>query len=246
MQPNGYYCGMTGSIKESKQQCDLKSCFLCSSCITDWLPAIAANKQTILFKKGQDIFKEGDTVEGIFFVYNGKVKVHKRWDEDKELILRFAKNGDILGHLGLGDSPVYPIAATAVENTKVCFVKMDFFESSLNVNPQFTIKLMKVFANALQESEKRMRNLAHMPVKERIAQALLSLKQQFGLTAQGFIDIELTKQDIASYAGVAYETFFKVTQEFLQNSLIEVEGKSYRLINEVPLVEMIDGKRESA
>ncbi len=237
---------MTGSVKELKQQCDLKTCFLCSSCIFDWLPAIAANKQTILFKKGQDIFKEGDTVEGIFFVYSGKVKVHKRWDEDKDLILRFAKSGDILGHLGLGDSLAYPIAATAVENVKVCFVKKDFFESSLNVNPQFTIKLMKVFANALQESEKRMRNLAHMPVKERIAQALLSLKQQFGVTGDGYIDIELTKQDIASYAGVAYETFFKVTQDFLMSELIEVEGKNYRLLDERKLTELIDGKKEPA
>lgn len=232
-------------MKDSKHECDLKSCFLCSSCIPDWLPAIAANKKNILFKKGQEIFREGDTVEGIFFVYAGKVKVHKRWDDEKELILRFAKEGDIVGHLGLGDNPVYPIAATAVENVTVCFVKMDFFESSLNVNPLFTIKLMKLFANALQESEKRMRNLAHMPVKERIAQALLSLKNQFGLNDAGFIDIELAKQDIASYAGVAYETFFKVTQEFLQGGLIEVSGKSFKLFNEDKLKEIVEEKKES-
>jgi CRP/FNR family transcriptional regulator len=219
-------------MKDPKQKCDLKSCFLCSSCIPDWLPAIGAQKKNITFKRGQEIFKERDTVEGIFFVYSGKVKVHKRWDDDKELILRFAKGGDILGHLGLGNDPLYPVSATAVENTVVCYVQMDFFESSLNVNPQFTIKLMKLFANSLQESEKRMRNLAHMPVKERIAQALLSLKNQFGVNNNGYIDIELTKQDIASYAGVAYETFFKVTQEFLQGNLIEVNGKSFKLLNE--------------
>src|ERR1700761_8747347 len=203
-------------MKDSKYGCDLKSCFLCSSCIPDWLPAIAAHKKNLSFKKGQEVFKEGDAVEGIFFVYSGKVKVHKRWDDDKELIIRFAKSGDILGHLGLGDDPVYPISATAVENVVICYVKVDFFESSLKVNPQFTYKLMKFFANALQESEKRMRNLAHMPVKERIAQALLSLKSQFGLNDDGYIAIELTRQDISSYAGVVYETFFKVTQEFIQ------------------------------
>jgi len=233
-------------MKDPKQECDLKSCFLCTSCIPDWLPAIAAHKKNIVLKKGQEIFKEGDPVEGIFFVYSGKVKVHKRWDDDKELILRFAKGGDILGHLGLGDDPLYPISATAVENTVVCYVKMDFFESTLNVNPQFAVKLMKLFANALQESEKRMRNLAHMPVKERIAQALLSLKTQFGLNADGYIDIELPKQDIASYAGVAYETFFKVTQEFLQGGLIEVNGKSFRLVNEDGLTEIVEEKRESS
>jgi len=88
-----------------------------------------------------------------------------------------------------------------------------------------------------------MRNLAHMPVKERIAQALLSLKKQFGINSGGYIDIELTKQDIASYAGVAYETFFKVTQEFLQGNLIEVDGKSFKLVNEDGLREIVDAKK---
>ncbi|HEY8931076.1 MAG TPA: Crp/Fnr family transcriptional regulator [Mucilaginibacter sp.] len=228
-------------MKKTIKECDLKSCFLCASCIHDWLPAIAANKVNVSLKKGQELFKEGDAVEGIFFVFSGKVKVHKRWDNDKVLILRFAQDGDILGHLGLGDSPIYPISATAVEDTMVCFVKMDFFESSLNVNPQFTIKLMRVFANALQESEKRMRNLAHMPVKERIAQALLSLKEQFGLNEEGYIDIELTRQDVASYAGVVYETYFKVTQDFSQHNLIETNGKSIKLLDEEALSAVIQG-----
>ena len=228
-------------MKNSKHECDLKSCFLCSSCIPSWLPAIATHKTNISVKKGQEIFKEGDKVEGIFFVFSGKVKVHKRWDEDKELILRFAKGGDIIGHLGLGDDPIYPVSATAVENVVLCYVKIGFFESSLNVNPEFTLKLMKLFANALQESEKRMRNLAHMPVKNRIAQALLSLKNQFGLAADGSIDIELTKQDISSYAGVAYETFFKVTQEFLNGDLISVDGKTIKILNEKALNELIAG-----
>jgi len=228
-------------MKKTIKECDLKSCFLCASCIHDWLPAIATNKVNVSLKKGQELFKEGDPVEGIFFVFSGKVKVHKRWDNDKVLILRFAQDGDILGHLGLGDTPIYPISATAVEDTMVCFVKMDFFESSLNVNPQFTIKLMRVFANALQESEKRMRNLAHMPVKERIAQALLSLKEQFGLNAEGYIDIELTRQDVASYAGVVYETYFKVTQDLSQHNLIETNGKSIKLLDEAALRAIIQG-----
>ncbi|HMG10669.1 MAG TPA: Crp/Fnr family transcriptional regulator [Mucilaginibacter sp.] len=211
---------------------------MCKNCLKDWLPAISANRENFILKKGQQLFKEGDDVTGIYFMYKGVVKVHKQWDQVKDLILRFAKQGDILGHLGLGDISTYPVSATAVEPGMVCYVKMDFFESSLNVNSQFTYKLMKFFANELQESEKRMRNLAHMPVKERIAQALLSLRNQFGLNADGYVDIELTRQDISSYASVVYETFFKVTQEFIQNNLIALDGKSFKLLNEDALKEI--------
>ena len=225
-------------MKESKNGCNLKNCFLCTHCIKDWIPAIAVSKKNFDLKKGETLFKEGGAVTGIYFVYSGKAKVHKRWDDEKELIIRFAKQGDIIGHLGLGNDPVYPVSATAIEQSMVCYIDLPFFESTLNVNPGFTYSLMKLFANELQESEKRMRNLVHMPVKERIAQALLSLKKQFGLSPAGAINIELSRQDLSSFAAVSYETLFKVINEFLDNKWIEVSGKSFKLINESILKEL--------
>jgi CRP/FNR family transcriptional regulator len=116
---------------------------------------------------------------------------------------------------------------------------MEFFESTLKVNTNFTYNLMKFFAVELQESEKRMSNLAHMPVKSRIAQALLALQNQFGLNERGFIDIELTRQDLASFVGASYETVFKVLNEFTQNKSITVLGKSILIDNENSLLQLV-------
>jgi CRP/FNR family transcriptional regulator len=204
--------------------------------------AIASHKKNYEVKKGQQIFGEGEPVTRIYFVYSGKIKTHKRWDAEKELIIRFAQPGDILGHMGLGNEPIYPVTTTALENSVICSVDLDFFESSLNVNPRLTYSLMKLFANELQESEKRMRNLVHMPVKERIALALLNLKKQFGVTEDGYIGIELSRQDLSSFAAVAYETLFKVMNEFQQGNLIATNGKSIKLLNEQELKAMTTDK----
>lgn len=231
-------------MKEIKALCNLEDCFLCTYCIKDWLPVIGLNRKNFLVKKGQKIFDEGDPVTGIYFVYSGKVKVHKRWDEDKELILRFAKKGDILGHLGLGNNPIYPVATTAIEESVVCYIDIPFFEATINVNPKFTYALLKLFANELQESEKRANTLIHMPVKERIALALLNLKRQFGVDDEDVIALDITRQDLSSYAAVSYETLFKVIQEFLQLNIIQVSKKSFRLINENYLYELVNNKKD--
>mgnify|MGYP001546782314 CR=1 FL=1 len=223
----------------SNHECDLKSCLLCRLCLKDWLPAVAAHKQNISFKKGRHIFSEGDPVRGIYFIYSGNVKVHKKWGEEKDLIIRFAKAGEILGHTGLGDDTHYPVSATALEPVTVCFISMDFFESTLQVNNTLTYKLMRFIANELQESEKRVRNLVHMPVKGRIAQAFITLKGQFGVNKDGFIDIELTRQDLSSFAGASYETLFKVINELTEEKLISVSGKNIRLTNEDALKKLI-------
>jgi CRP-like cAMP-binding protein len=224
----------------SKPVCDLKSCFMCKFCLHDWLPAIAANKKNIAIKKGQQLFKEGDPVTGIYFVYTGVIKVHKRWGTEKELILRFAGGGDVVGQLGLGNDTVYPVTATAIEAGIVCYVDMAFFESTLNVNNAFTRKMMTMLAQNLQESEKRMRNLAHMPVKGRVAQALINLQNQFGLTSAGFINIELSRQDLASFTGAAYESLFRTINDMIEDKLITTNGKAISIIDLQALLKLTD------
>jgi CRP-like cAMP-binding protein len=224
-------------MKKSKHECDLKSCFLCQSCVKEWLPAVSIARKNFDVKKGELIFKEGDPVTGVCFVYSGNVKVHKKWGNDKELILRFANNGAIFGHRGL-NTDVYPISATALEPTKLCYFDLEFFNSTLKVNSDFAYNLLMFFASDLQESEKRMRNLAHMPVKGRLAQSLLTLKEQFGLTDDGAINVELTRQDISSFAGATYETVFRTMNELTAEKLIELQGKNIFIINEDKLFEL--------
>src|SRR5690606_9548404 len=142
-------------------------CFLSNNCIKEWVAAIEANKLVYQFKKGEVLFKEGDNVDGIYFVYEGNVKVHKKWG-DKELILRFATGGTVLGHRGLSSTnKTYPISATALEDGVLASISFDFFNSTVKVNPNFTYKLLMFFADELQESERKMRDIAHMSVKGR-------------------------------------------------------------------------------
>jgi CRP-like cAMP-binding protein len=218
-------------MKKSKHDCDLQSCFLCRFCVKEWQPAISANRKNFDLKKGEVIINEGELVTGVCFAYSGNVKVHKKWGKDKELIVRFANDGAIFGHRGLGSTTVYPISATALGAGQVCFFDVDFFKATLKVNQEFAYKLLMFMADDLRESEKRMRNLAHMPVKGRIAEALLALKGQFGLTPEGSINIELTRQDLASFAGATYETVFRVINDFIQEGLVKVSGKMIWIIN---------------
>lgn len=187
------------------------------------------------------MFREGDEVRGIFFVYSGKIKVHKKWDNEKELIIRFAREGDVLGHLGLGGTGYYPVSATAIEDAVICFISMDFLETTMSVNNKFVVGLMHFFAGELQESERRMSNLAHMSVKGRLAQALLFLQKQFGINTQGFIDIELSRQDLASYTGSSYESLFRMINELLADGVIAISGKRIAIKNESLFRTLIEG-----
>ena len=223
-------------MKESKKSCDLKSCSLCQQCLPEWLPALEANKKTFQYKKGETIFKEGEVVEGIYFIFHGTVKVHKKWGEEKELIIRFAKDGEIIGHRGLGDENIYPVSGTALQATSACYIDLDFFRTTLKINNDFAVSLLLFYAEELQRSERKMNILAHMQVKGRIAYSLLSLINKFGVTPAGELNIVLSRQDLASYSGTTYETVFRVLNELMQEGIISFNDRNIIIVNQQKLL----------
>ena len=226
---NYYYCLM------QKVNCNTVDCFLCKYCFPGWKELISLKKTTWLFKKGETIFSERESVKGIFFIYSGAVKVYKQWGDDKQLIIRFAKTGDILGHRGLGGNKLYPVSATALENTSACFITDEFLEATLQTNHFFIYQLMQFYMEEMQKAEARMRNLAHMEVKGRIAEALLDIQHTFGVNGEGYIGVTIIRQDIASYAGTTYETVFKFFNELTSQKIIRTSGKDIRILNEKKL-----------
>jgi CRP-like cAMP-binding protein len=218
--------------------CDLQTCSMCRLSLPEWQPAIASHKKNFVAKKGEVIFNEGDPVTGVYFVTSGNVKVHKRWG-DKELILRFASGGAIFGHRGITTKlDTYPISATALEATRLCFVDIEFFKTTLKVNHDFAYGMLMFYADELHSSEKKMRNLALMSVKGRLAVAILELKEQFGLDQDGFLALELSRQDLAAYTGATYETVFRTMNELLAEQLIKVSGKALGIVDENGLIEL--------
>ena len=208
---------------------------MCTHCQEDWKQLIGVKKQTLLFKKGQTIIREGDEMKGIFFIYEGVAKVAKQWGEEKELILRFGRTGDILGYRGFTEEGIYPISATAVTPLEACYITNDFLETLLKTNPSFTIALLRLYAKELHQAEKRMRDLAHRDVKGRIAQALQELIHLFGLNQEQFLTLPISRQDIASFAGTTYETVFKFFGELAEAGTLSTSGKNLQILQPLAL-----------
>lgn len=212
-------------MKQIKSGCDSDNCFLCKNVLKEWLPALGANRKTYHFRKGEMIFEEGSAVKGIYFIKQGRAKVHMKWENAKELIVRLAKDGDILGHRGYGNELIYSVSATALEPSDICFIDNDFFFSTLKVNNDFLFKIMTFFAEELKISEKKMRDIALTPAKERLIKTIGQLRDIVGVKEDKGTYLNLSKQDIASYIGIAYETLFRLLNELQDEGIIHIDSK---------------------
>ncbi|MFD1771052.1 Crp/Fnr family transcriptional regulator [Sphingobacterium suaedae] len=212
-------------MKKKLKTCD-HSCFMCQHVLHDWYTQVDRNRTVVKIRKGQQFISEGDTVRGVYFVLSGAIKVHRRWG-DKEMIVRFAKKGDIVGHRGVTSGKgAYPISATALEATELCFLDLDFFMLSLRLHASLSYQLMLFYADELQWSEQKMYNAAHLSVKSRLAYSLLLLRGLFGREEpDGFIGLILSKTDLAAYIGTTYETVYRAMGELEVEGLIALAGK---------------------
>jgi len=218
--------------------CDLTRCFLCRNCMPEWQSVTAERKKTLFFKKGKALFTEGEAVKGIYLLYSGVVKIHAPWVDGREMIIRFAREGEIAGYRGLGGKPAYPVSATALEDTTACFIDNDFLELSLRANPSLTYTMMQLYAADLQKAERRLRDLTHREVKGRVAWALLDILEGSGTAPDGTLALKLTRQDLAAYAGTTYETVFKLFAELTSAGIIRASGKDIELVDPVRLAEL--------
>lgn len=189
------------------------------------------------FKKGQIIFSEGGHPLGLFCVNDGKVKLEHSGIDGKEQIVRMAKGGDVLGYRALLSSERYNASAVALDDTEICFIPKDAFFNVLKNNPQLSLEIIKMLSTELRKAEQTITDIAQKPVRERMAEALLFLKETYGFEADNAtIDVVLSREDIANLVGTATETAIRLLSEFKKDGIVESVGKKIKILDNNKLV----------
>jgi CRP-like cAMP-binding protein len=196
------------------------------------LSGISDSKSCSIFKKGQALFHEGGHAFGVFCVNNGKIKLSISGEEGKEQIVRLAKGGDVLGYRSVLASQRYGATAVALEDSNVCFIPKDEFITALKGDGNLSFETMKLLSHQLKEAEIKITHLAQKPVRERLAESLIFLKETFGFEADGAtIGVQLSREEIANLIGTATETVIRLLSELNKDGVIELVGKKIKVLN---------------
>lgn len=203
------------------------------------LEEVNRSKINSQFKKGQFIFNEGGYPHGLFCINSGKIKLAQRGDEGREAIVRLAKGGDIIGYKALLSTQRYTASAIALEDSSVCFIPKDVFFGILKKDPDLSFSLLSLLSTELHNAESKIVQLAQKPVRERLAEALLFLKETYGLEEDGStLSVQLSREEIANIVGTATESTIRLLSDFRREGLLELSGKKIRFLNKEKLIKV--------
>lgn len=180
------------------------------------------------YKKGQTLFVQGSHPFGIFCISSGNIKLTSTGVDGKESIVRIVHAGDILGHRSLFTDQDYAKTATAMEDTKVCFIDKKFILSLIQKNPSVALNIINKLSRDMGIAEGKLTSLHQKNVRERLAELLLSLKSSHGVLEENRwrIDLKITREEMATLIGTANETLIRFMSEFKEAGLIEQSGKT--------------------
>lgn len=204
------------------------------------LTEVGQHKVTNVYKKGQTLFVQGNHPFGLFCISSGNIKVTKVGADGKESIVRVASAGDVLGHRSLFTDQYYMATATALEETKVCFLDKKFILKVMQEQPSVSMQVIEKLSTDMGKAESKLSSLHQKNVRERLAELLLLLKESHGeLEEDGRIKInlKLTREEMATMIGTANETLIRFITEFKDAGLIEQEGKIIFIKNEEELLD---------
>ena len=218
------------SQKADCRTCVNEDCLIKKNCRSEETLKYIDQKHTISCKKGQNFIIEGAPVHGLFFVYQGKVKVSKTGINEREQILRFSKDGEIIGHRGFGSGKFYQIGAAALEDTTLCNFDNNILNEMLKNVPGLTYDFMVFYAEELNRSETKVRKFAQMTVREKVIDAFLYIYRKFGQMGD-YLNITLPRKDIADFAGTTEEQVIRMISSLKKEELIRATGKKLGIIN---------------
>jgi CRP-like cAMP-binding protein len=212
----------------------------CESCIVrefnslkalsaEELRRVSACKTAKTFRKGQIIFEEGETLNGVYCVKDGVCKLTKLSENGKDQVVKLVVKGGLLGKRSLITEQKTNLSAVALNNMEMCFIPKTEIMDDLQKNPAFTMSVLKRMAEDLKDSDEAIVNMAQKSVRRRMAETLMYVHDEFGTDDDNFLNIVMSREDYASIVGTATESAIRILSQFKKEGLISTMGKRIKL-----------------
>lgn len=212
-----------------------------NSLTRDELVSLDEKRTIIHVKRGQPLFVEGTVLNGIYCLQSGECKVSKLTPNGKDQIVRFIKEGEIVGHKSILSGTSAKLSVTALEDMDVCFIPKQELLNLFAKNKAFSLEITRSLCQSLDKANLTVATMAQKNVRERLAEFLLYFERMFGVDEKGFIAVKLTREEIANAIGTATESAIRLLSEFKHDGFILLHGKQIKLLDKPKLIHISDG-----
>lgn len=181
---------------------------------------------------GEGLFRAGDPFESIFVVRGGCLRTTHATGDGGEQVIGFHLPGEIVGLEAISEGR-HHCDAIALERTSVCAVPFGELERVAAEVPGLQHQILRIVSREMGQDQQHLVALGRRTARERLAMFLLSLSRRLdsaGYRGDAF-RLSMSREDIASYLGLALETVSRLFGRMAEEGVIEVDRRNVRILD---------------
>lgn len=191
------------------------------------------------YRKNELIHSEGDVPTHMMMLVKGKLRVFKQGVGNKQQIIRMLKPYDFFAYRAMIADETYNTCVSAFEPSVVYKVSKDAFMQIIQKNSRFCFLFMTEMAKDLGRSDAKMVTLTHKHIRGRLAEALLTLKTNYGVDEDGVtISMYMSREDLANLSNMTTANAIRTLSAFAQEGIIAIDGRKIKVLDEEMLIKV--------
>jgi CRP-like cAMP-binding protein len=196
---------------------------------------IAENHTLVHFKRGHQIFKQGEKSRGLLCLASGKVKVYKEGVGGRQQIVKMVRQNGFMGYKALFADHPWPVSASAIEDSTLCLLEKSSLVKILKKNADLALKFIKLLSEELVIANNRTVSLSQKHIRGRVAESLILLRDTYGYEEDGkTIRIALSREDIANLSNMTTSNAIRTLSIMASEGIIGLKGRKITLLD--PLI----------
>ncbi|MDX9946072.1 MAG: Crp/Fnr family transcriptional regulator [Bacteroidales bacterium] len=220
---------------DSEFICDIQApCFRNLS--PDEMEIIREGKTQILFRRGDNLTKQGAFTSYVLFLIKGLAKQYLEGDGTRTFNMRIIRPGDFLGLSAVFQENIFGYSANALTDCQAYLIEKETLAKVIRQNGQFGFGLIRRYCEQNNNLLSIIGSLNYKQMNGRLAEILLYMD---GLKTENHEIFQLlSRKDLADFAGISVESAVKLLKSFEKDGLIELHDKDIVLKKHETLAEI--------
>ena len=216
-----------------------KSTCICASCdfkdvVFSYLDdksieELCVHKEEQSFRKGEIINHEGEKIVNFKYLKSGLVKLYRRTSTGEEQVITITRPFEFVSNMSIFSEERYQYSVSALEDSVVCLVKLDYIKDLFFKNGGFAMGLLTKISMINDKIISQTLDIRQKNLIGRVAFVLLYFTKE--IYNSRVFDLPVSRKEIADYIGMSTANVIRTLSDFKREGIIRVFGKTIEVVD---------------
>ena len=220
-------------MSEKKNPCVCANCdfrdIVFSSLDDSSVDDLCNNKEEQFFRKGEIINHEGEKINTFKYLKSGLVKLFRRTSTGEEQVITITRPFEFVSNMSIFSEERYQYSVSALEDSVVCMVKLDFIKNLFLKNGGFAVGFLTKISKMNDKIISQTLDIRQKNLVGRVAYVLLYFTKE--IYKSRVFDLPVSRKEIADYIGMSTANVIRTMSDFKKEGIIRIFGKTIEIVD---------------